>query len=619
MEGTPSTNIADSPIATILQKIGKLQTENEDQFLHLKYSIDVLHQQIARMKTASSLEQRRHFQETYKGNRHSNHDNFAMHKEVLQDCLEQMVKDIDLENTDLLDDLQTAECLTSDEAVEIIRKPSRRDQVRKLVIHLGRKSSERFSVFLENIQKTSNYPHLAENLMQSYNRRKNRVTNLSSVPKCLVCVLKQDVFVKDVIDKLYSNGLVSMETFELVIDQVELDNKMNWEIILTQLKRSRDPRKARQVLQEALSKKYEHISARINKTHFPEIMCQCRNINKKLLFIPASLNSDTTGSLGDVSTTSDCKMFPSSTHQNQTRESLSSAKSDNSTQIDFSNIPSTVAWLESIPNDQFTEVNNDISDVVDEIVNENRSIFSIDMDSVSKTGNIEIDYDLESKSSSALENHERIDKCTVYGKDDISSTVTPLSYASVVSKKSCTSETAFTKKSSCGIFDTATKKGQPKPHVTPRRNKNTSIDRPAESLSEIGTIYLSKTDKPKSAIVTTNQRSKKSMFSNKDPVKDHDSNKKIKSTRMSSSNQSDHCSILQNVFFEEQRKIHGECSVGNTENISDNRSCTVKQSKNQLTKPEDTSKENSLRQTTVCSTGDSKRGQGNKKRRKKRK
>ncbi|XP_063445779.1 uncharacterized protein LOC134725688 [Mytilus trossulus] len=622
MDGTPSTNDADSPIATILQKIGKLQTENEDQFLHLKYSIDVLHQQIARMKTASSMERRQHFQETNTGNRHFSHDSFGMHKEVLQECLEQMVKDIDLENTDLLDDLQTAECLTSDEAVEIIRKPSRRDQVRKLVLHLGRKSSERFSVFLENIQKTSNYPHLAENLMQSYNRRKNRVTNLSSVPKCLVCVLKQDVFVKDVIDKLYSNGLVSLETFELVIDQVENDNKMNWEIILTQLKRSRDPRKARQVLQEALSKKYEHISARINKTHFPEIMCQCRNINRKLLFIPASLNSDTTGSLGDVSTTSDRKLFTSSTHQNQTRESLSSAKSDNSTQIDYRNIPSTVAWVESIPNDQFIEFNNDISDVVDELVNENRSILSIDMDSVSKTGNLDIEEDLESKSTSAFKILERVGECTSQGKEDIYSTVTPSSYASVVSRKSCTPELAFTKKSSGGVSDTGKKKGQSKPHVSSSINKNTSIGRAAESLSEIGTIYLSKTDKPKSTILSTNHRSQKPMFRNKDLVKDHDSNKIIKSTIMPSSNQSDHCSILQNVFFEEQRKIHGESLVGNTGNISDNRSSTgtVKQSGNQMTtKSEDTSKENGLRQTTVCSSGDSKKSHGNRKRRKKRK
>ncbi|VDI20417.1 Hypothetical predicted protein [Mytilus galloprovincialis] len=567
------------------------------------------------MKTASSMERRQHFQETNTGNRHFSHDSFGMHKEVLQECLEQMVKDIDLENTDLLDDLQTAECLTSDEAVEIIRKPSRRDQVRKLVLHLGRKSSERFSVFLENIQKTSNYPHLAENLMQSYNRRKNRVTNLSSVPKCLVCVLKQDVFVKDVIDKLYSNGLVSLETFELVIDQVENDNKMNWEIILTQLKRSRDPRKARQVLQEALSKKYEHISARINKTHFPEIMCQCRNINRKLLFIPASLNSDTTGSLGDVSTTSDRKLFTSSTHQNQTRESLSSAKSDNSTHIDYSNIPSTVAWVESIPNDQFIEFNNDISDVVDELVNENRSILSIDMDSVSKTGNLDIEEDLESKSTSAFKILEREKKTYIQ-------LLHPHRMQVWCLESRVHQNLHLRKKSSGGVSDTGKKKGQSKPHVSSSINKNTSIGRAAESLSEIGTIYLSKTDKPKSTILSTNHRSKKPMFRNKDLVKDHDSNKIIKSTSMPSSNQSDHCSILQNVFFEEQRKIHGESLVGNTGNISDNRSSTgtVKQSGNQKkTKSEDTSKENGLRQTTVCSSGDSKKSHGNRKRRKKRK
>ncbi|CAC5355174.1 unnamed protein product [Mytilus coruscus] len=616
MEGTPSRNDADLPMATVLQKLEKLQTDHEDQFLHLKYSIDVLHQQIARMKAATSMEQRRHVQETTKADRPFYRDNIGMHKEVLRECLEEMVKDIDLENTDLLDDLQTAECLTSDEAVEIIRKSSRRDQVRKLVLHLGRKSRERFSVFLENIQKTSNYPHLAKNLMQSYNKRMERGTAVPSVSKCLVCVLKQDVFVKDVIDKLYSNGLVSMETFELVIDQVMYDNKMNWEIILTQLKRSRDPRKARQVLQEALSKKYEHISARINKTHFPEIMCQCRNINKKLLFIPASLNSNTTGSLGDVSTTSERKTFPNSAPQNQTRESLSSAKSDNSTQIDYSNIPSTVAWLESIPNDQFVEVNNDISDVVNELVNETQSIASLDIDSVSKTGNIEIDEELESKSTTTFES-----KCSFHGKSDKSST--PQSYASVVSRKSSTSESAFTKRFTNNMSHAVKNKCQLKSHVTSSRNKHASITRPAESLSEIGTIYLSKTEKPKSSTLTTNLRSKQSMSRCNDPVnslnKDYNTDRMSKGKNIPSSNQSDHCSILQNVFFEEQRKIHGESSLGNTENSNRPSTCTVKQSGNQLTKSQDTSKENGLRQTTMCSPGNSKQSHGNKKKRKRRK
>ncbi|XP_052069115.1 uncharacterized protein LOC127708306 [Mytilus californianus] len=616
MEGTPSRNDADLPMSTVLQKLEKLQTDHEDQFLHLKYSIDVLHQQIARMKTAPSMEQRRHVQETTKANRPFYHDNIGMHKEVLRECLEQMVKDIDLENTDLLDDLQTAECLTSDEAAEIIRKPSRRDQVRKLVLHLGRKSRERFSVFLENIQKTSNYPHLANNLMQSYNKRMERGTAVPPVSKCLVCVLKQDVFVKDVIDKLYSNGLVSTETFELVIDQVEYDNKMNWEIILTQLKRSRDPRKARQVLQEALSRKYEHISARINKTHFPEIMCQCRNINKKLLFIPASLNSNTTGSLGDVSTTSERRTFPNSALQNQTRESLSSAKSDNSTQIDYSNIPSTVAWLESIPNDQFVEVNNDISDVVNELVNETQSIASMDIDSVSKTGNLEIDKELESKSTTTFES-----KSSFHGKSDKSST--PQSYASVVSRKSSTSEPAFTKRFNDNMSHAVKNKCQLKSHVTSGRNKHASITRPAESLSEIGTIYLSKTEKPKSSTSTTNRRSKQSMSRCNDPVtalnKDQNTDRMPKGTKIPSSNQSDHCSILQNVFFEEQRKIHGECSLGNTENSNRPSTFTVKQSGNQLSKSKDTSKENCLQPTTRCSPGDSKQSHGNKKRRKRRK
>jgi hypothetical protein len=70
--------------------------------------------------------------------------------------------------------------------------------------------------------------------------------------------------------------------------------------------------------------------------------------------VHASLKSDSTGSLGDISTTSTRKTYGTNVPEGQCSKgslSIRSENSENSTNIDYTNIPSTVTWLESIPHD----------------------------------------------------------------------------------------------------------------------------------------------------------------------------------------------------------------------------------------------------------------------------
>lgn len=515
-----------------------------------------------------------------------------------------MVKDIDLESTGLLDDLQTGECLTSDEAAEIIRKPARRDQVRKLILQLRRKSVKNFTVFLEKLQKTSNYPHIAKNLMESYNRKNTEFSKSTPYPKCLVCILKQDVLVKDVIDKVYSNGLVSTETFELTLDVGESDNGMIWDMILTQIKRSGDPRKARQVLQEALARKYEHISARINTIRFPEMICRCRNSNQNL-FVLASLKSNSTGSLGDISTTSTRKTCGTNVAEGQRSKgslSIRSENSENSTNIDYTNIPSTVAWLESIPHDLSQNDGNEATsadNILADLVNDGVSVISTDIDSVSKTGPLDdnMDENISNVTNVCQVKYIRNEDQTGSVQLNNENNRYPVSYASVVSgisdnckhvakeripnKNKCSKPEYSHMKSfsSCGSQHSKILKGQ----------------KSIESLSEIGTMYLSKAqtenvstvesrvqDKIPQAISKT--FNKKQIKHSTSPIEQADSKH---FPMVLNSNSSGHCEILENVFFEEQKKIHGDFTKEKMKNTGTNHS-NLDQAKHCLvTKPEE--------------------------------
>lgn len=515
-----------------------------------------------------------------------------------------MVKDIDLENTDLLDDLQTGECLTSDEAAEIIRKPARRDQVRKLILQLRRKSGKKFTVFLEKLQKTSNYPHIAKNLMESYNRKNTEFSKSTPDPRCLVCILKQDVQVKDVIDKVYSNGLMSTETFELTLDVGESDNGMIWDMILTQIKHSGDPRKARQVLQEALARKYEHISARINTIRFPEMICRCRNSNQNL-FVRASLKSNSTGSLGDISTTSTRKTYGTNVPESQRSKgslSIRSENSENSTNIDYTNIPSTVNWLESISHDLSQNDGNEATsadNILADLVNDGVSVISTDIDSVSKTGPLDdnMDENISNVTNVCQVKYIRNEDQTGSVQLNNENNRYPVSYASVVSgisdnckhvakeripnKNKCSKPEYSHMKSfsSCGSQHSKILKGQ----------------KSIESLSEIGTMYLSKAqtenvstvesrvqDKIPQAISKT--FNKKQIKHSTSPIEQADSKH---CPMVLNSNSSVHCEILENVFFEEQKKIHGDFTKEKMKNTGTNHS-NLDQAKHCLvTKPEE--------------------------------
>lgn len=84
----------------------------------------------------------------------------CIHGEVLQENMKMLVKDMDLSNGLILDELLQNGTLTDNEAQEI-GKLFRPDKTRKLSTVIGRNNKTKFKEFLGLIAEEHFYPHIA--------------------------------------------------------------------------------------------------------------------------------------------------------------------------------------------------------------------------------------------------------------------------------------------------------------------------------------------------------------------------------------------------------------------------------------------------------------------------
>lgn len=84
----------------------------------------------------------------------------CIHGEVLQEHMKMLVKDMDLSNGLILDELLQNGTLTDNEAQEI-GKLFRPDKTRKLSTVIGRNNKTKFKEFLGLIAEEHFYPHIA--------------------------------------------------------------------------------------------------------------------------------------------------------------------------------------------------------------------------------------------------------------------------------------------------------------------------------------------------------------------------------------------------------------------------------------------------------------------------
>lgn len=262
--------------------------------------------------------------------------NETLHRDCLTEKLEDMVKDMDLNNTSLMDELLDNECLTQDEASNISHISTRKDQIRKLIVLFAKRGRGNFVKFLEVIGRKHQYPHIAQELQRIYDLKASEGRS----SECLLCVIKRDVDIRDVVDHLCRHQIIDIEFLDLVVSGQSGNQNSLWEIVFSNIDKSSDRKRNIQHLQEALSIKYDGLASKLGystPSHLGNHVCSMPIMNtsiRKLECFAASGRSvgSIESSIGDISTTSEVP-----------RKGLPEQTNDETN----ANIPYCIAWLYS--------------------------------------------------------------------------------------------------------------------------------------------------------------------------------------------------------------------------------------------------------------------------------
>ncbi|XP_061193006.1 uncharacterized protein LOC133201229 [Saccostrea echinata] len=267
-----------------------------------------------------------------------------IHRECIQENLPQMSHSMDLKRVVLLDELIENGCLTENEAADIRDCEKRKDRTRKLAIIMGKRSREKFSSFLEVLKRAENYPHVAEQLENSY---KAKIEEGRRKRECVLCYIIRNVNIRHIIDTLCSQFVVSLEFLDEVISCEANDaEKMQryWKRLFEQMNTSVYASRHRKAFKESLREKYEHIAKKISVKN--QIKCRC-NATETNRVIRVESMSWPSGSL-----TTEGKSTTSTAARPKSHLSAVSTISENVSDISndgyAGNIPRTVEWVSNL-------------------------------------------------------------------------------------------------------------------------------------------------------------------------------------------------------------------------------------------------------------------------------
>lgn len=257
----------------------------------------------------------------------------TIHRECLQEKLQAMVKDMDLGNTNLMDELLDKECLTQDEASDITHTTSRKDQIRKLIVLFARRGRGNFVRFLEVIGRKHQFPHIAKELQEIYDQKISE----GRASECLLCVIKRDVDIRDIVDQLCNHKVVDIEFLEVLVSTKSGNQNSLWEIVFSNIDKSADRKQNIRYLQEALSIKYERLALKLGISIPPQLgnhICSTSRSFNASWRSTGSIES----SIGDGSTTSEVP------RKSDSEELMKYFPPEQNA----ANIPLCISWLNSI-------------------------------------------------------------------------------------------------------------------------------------------------------------------------------------------------------------------------------------------------------------------------------
>lgn len=193
----------------------------------------------------------------------------CIHGEVLQENLKVLVRDMDLSNGLILDEMLQDNALTDNEAQEIRELP-RPNKTRKLATILGRKNKSIFKDFLTLIAGKEFYPHIAEVLRQSYEKK---LKAQDKHPQCVRCFIINKVNINHVVDHLCENHVISLHDMGYIINGDSRDVHQFWSDIFIKMRHPVYGESCVSVFADSLKEHYPHIAKRIRSQHSLKCLC----------------------------------------------------------------------------------------------------------------------------------------------------------------------------------------------------------------------------------------------------------------------------------------------------------------------------------------------------------
>lgn len=180
-----------------------------------------------------------------------------------------LVRDMDLSNELILDEMLQNGSLTDNEAQEI-RELSRPDKTRKLATVLGRNNKTKFEEFISMIARKEFYPHLAYSLEVSY---KNKLIGKEKHITCVKCFIIEKVNIKHVLDHLCENHVINLCDIDHFIARDNTDVSRLWCKIFQQVTHPLLGETYVLIFKESLQEHYPHIAKKI--LHQNDLKCFC--------------------------------------------------------------------------------------------------------------------------------------------------------------------------------------------------------------------------------------------------------------------------------------------------------------------------------------------------------
>ena len=220
-----------------------------------------------------------------------------VHKEVLQEQYRKIVDRLDFSKGHMLDELVQGEAISESDHENILKlSQKRKDQNRYLIHRFRHYGTDKFETFVNSLKEE--YPDLSDELNLSYKEK----LDLKVRRKCLFCMVIQTVDISDILDPLFENKLIDDTIIEQRLSGTSHD--LLWRRLFHQIKDLPPGNNCKEVFVDILCVKYKDIAKAIDSVQFQSIF-QCSCHLQKAPF-PRAFETDGSGSLSDVSSTSEC-------------------------------------------------------------------------------------------------------------------------------------------------------------------------------------------------------------------------------------------------------------------------------------------------------------------------